>query len=109
MELLLENEVIGNGVYQPDLDDPELCQPFETCLWELAVAFNRQELFVPQYVMSLLKRKPYPIQDSWEDLLTRKELVFPKLLVSHQNHRLRITPSDFLTSLRDSLDKPDIN
>jgi nucleolar complex protein 3 len=33
--MLSTEDRISNGVYRPDVDDPQLCQPFETAFWEL--------------------------------------------------------------------------
>jgi hypothetical protein len=105
MELLLDNETVGNGIYQADLDDPELCQPFGTCLWEWTLLQHRQESLVIQYVASLLKKKPCPSPSSWEDLLARTEDgSFPAPLTFHRKHGLRSTQSGFLSSLIASLD-----
>jgi len=35
--LLSTEDRIFNGVYRPDVDDPQLCQPLETSFWELHV------------------------------------------------------------------------
>lgn len=35
--MLSTEDRICNGVYRPDVDDPQLCQPFETAFWELHV------------------------------------------------------------------------
>jgi len=33
--MLATEDRIFNGVYRPDVDDPQLCHPFETSFWEL--------------------------------------------------------------------------
>jgi nucleolar complex protein 3 len=33
--MLSTEDRISNGVYRADVDDPQLCQPFETAFWEL--------------------------------------------------------------------------
>jgi len=35
--MLSTEDRISNGVYRPDLDDPQLCQPLESTFWELHV------------------------------------------------------------------------
>lgn len=35
MDLLLDNESQGSGVYLPELDEPEHCNAQNTALWEL--------------------------------------------------------------------------
>ncbi|KAI9207010.1 nucleolar complex-associated protein-domain-containing protein [Polychytrium aggregatum] len=37
LEYLLDTERLGTGVYRPMLDDPDLCNPYVTNLWELAL------------------------------------------------------------------------
>jgi nucleolar complex protein 3 len=38
LDCLLDNESrLGNGVYSPYLDDPDLCNSFATNLWELSI------------------------------------------------------------------------
>lgn len=34
-DILLDNEMQGSGVYLPELDVPEYCNPQNTGLWEL--------------------------------------------------------------------------
>lgn len=34
-DILLDNEMQGSGVYLPELDEPEYCNPQNTALWEL--------------------------------------------------------------------------
>lgn len=34
-DILLDNEMQGSGVYLPELDEPEYCNPQNTSLWEL--------------------------------------------------------------------------
>lgn len=34
-DLMLDNDMQGSGVYLPELDEPEYCNPQNTCLWEL--------------------------------------------------------------------------
>jgi len=42
LEALLSTEDrIFNGVYRPDVDDPQLCQPFQSSFWELHVLRER--------------------------------------------------------------------
>jgi nucleolar complex protein 3 len=42
LEAMLSTEDrIVNGVYRPDVDDPQLCQPFDTVFWELHVLHKR--------------------------------------------------------------------
>jgi len=35
MDLLLDNDSQGSGVYLPELDEPEHCNAQNTALWEL--------------------------------------------------------------------------
>ena len=35
--MLSTEDRMSNGVYRPDVDDPQLCQPFETVFWELHI------------------------------------------------------------------------
>ena len=39
--LLSTEDRIFNGLYRPDVDDPQLCQPLETSFWELHVLHRR--------------------------------------------------------------------
>ncbi|KAL5490482.1 hypothetical protein ACEPAI_5315 [Sanghuangporus weigelae] len=39
--LLSVEDRVTNGVYRPDIDDPQLCNPFATNLWELQVLSER--------------------------------------------------------------------
>lgn len=42
LEAMLSTEDrIVNGVYRPNVDDPQLCQPFDTLFWELHVLHKR--------------------------------------------------------------------
>lgn len=34
-DLLLDDESQGSGVYLPELEEPEFCNPHNTALWEL--------------------------------------------------------------------------
>lgn len=34
-DIMLDNDMQGSGVYLPELDEPEYCNPQNTCLWEL--------------------------------------------------------------------------
>ena len=34
-DVLLDNEAQGSGVFLPELDEPEYCNPQSTALWEL--------------------------------------------------------------------------
>jgi nucleolar complex protein 3 len=42
LEALLSTEDrTYNGIYRPDVDDPQLCQPFESSFWELHLLQGR--------------------------------------------------------------------
>ena len=34
-DIMLDNEMQGSGVYNPEMDEPEYCNPQSTSLWEL--------------------------------------------------------------------------
>lgn len=44
MDLLLDNESQGSGVYLPELDEPEHCNAQNTALWELHLLQVSEEL-----------------------------------------------------------------
>ena len=39
--LLSTEDRTHNGIYRPDVDDPQLCQPFESSFWELHLLQRR--------------------------------------------------------------------
>ncbi|CAG8518114.1 3139_t:CDS:10 [Diversispora eburnea] len=41
--LLTSDDRAYNGIYRPELDDPELCNPFATSLWELNLLENHYD------------------------------------------------------------------
>lgn len=53
---MLDNDMQGSGVYLPELDEPEYCNPQNTCLWELhtlKVAVLQQSITVPIEVLDI--------------------------------------------------------
>jgi len=52
--MLSTEDRISNGVYRPDVDDPQLCQPFETAFWELHVLRKHWDPSVREEAVKLL-------------------------------------------------------
>ncbi|CAG8785563.1 15808_t:CDS:2, partial [Cetraspora pellucida] len=51
--LLISDDRICNGIYRADLDDPELCNPLATNLWELCLLENHYDPKVRAMATSL--------------------------------------------------------
>ncbi|XP_066521022.1 nucleolar complex protein 3 homolog [Hoplias malabaricus] len=57
-DILLDNEMQGSGVYLPELDEPEYCNPQNTCLWELHTLKRHYHPMVRRYSAHLLAGAP---------------------------------------------------
>ena len=57
-DLLLDNDNIGRGVFQPELADPEHCNAESTTLWELSVIGKHYSVDVRDYGDHLLRGAP---------------------------------------------------
>ncbi|KAJ1906253.1 hypothetical protein IWQ60_012127 [Tieghemiomyces parasiticus] len=55
-QLLTTEETLSSGVYLRDLDDPELCNPFATNLWEVHVLARHYHPHVRREVGALMKQ-----------------------------------------------------
>lgn len=113
MQRLLENDVIGPHCYQVDGEDPDLCQPFATCLWELILVSNRHEPSLMELFKSLLDRTSIPFSSLELENQTSPELtndiIMPKLTQMRRRYRLQnVISSPFLDSLRRILPTTDI-
>ncbi|KAK3559945.1 hypothetical protein QTP86_029548, partial [Hemibagrus guttatus] len=57
-DLMLDNDMQGSGVYLPELDEPEYCNPQNTCLWELHLLKKHYHPMVRKYATHLLAGAP---------------------------------------------------
>ncbi|XP_072523779.1 nucleolar complex protein 3 homolog isoform X2 [Salminus brasiliensis] len=57
-DVLLDNDMQGSGVYLPELDEPEYCNPQNTCLWELHTLKRHYHPMVRRYATHLLAGAP---------------------------------------------------
>ncbi|XP_076856806.1 nucleolar complex protein 3 homolog [Brachyhypopomus gauderio] len=57
-DILLDNDMQGSGVYLPELDEPEYCNPQNTCLWELHTLKRHYHPMVRKYATHLLCGAP---------------------------------------------------
>ncbi|XP_060795527.1 nucleolar complex protein 3 homolog [Neoarius graeffei] len=57
-DFLLDNDMQGSGVYLPELDEPEYCNPQNTCLWELHTLKRHYHPMVRKYATHLLAGAP---------------------------------------------------
>uniref|UniRef100_A0A671KL04 Nucleolar complex protein 3 homolog n=1 Tax=Sinocyclocheilus anshuiensis TaxID=1608454 RepID=A0A671KL04_9TELE len=57
-DILLDNEMQGSGVYLPELDVPEYCNPQNTALWELHLLKRHFNPPVRKFAAHLMKGAP---------------------------------------------------
>ncbi|XP_056101943.1 nucleolar complex protein 3 homolog [Rhinichthys klamathensis goyatoka] len=57
-DILLDNEMQGSGVYLPELDVPEYCNPQNTGLWELHLLKRHYHPVVRKFAAHLMKGAP---------------------------------------------------
>ncbi|XP_043110025.1 nucleolar complex protein 3 homolog [Puntigrus tetrazona] len=57
-DILLDNEMQGSGVYLPELDVPEYCNPQNTALWELHLLKRHYHPVVRTLAVHLMKGAP---------------------------------------------------
>ncbi|KAF4085340.1 hypothetical protein AMELA_G00116990, partial [Ameiurus melas] len=57
-DIMLDNDMQGSGVYLPELDEPEYCNPENTCLWELHTLKRHYHPMVRKYARHLLAGAP---------------------------------------------------
>ncbi|XP_051770071.1 nucleolar complex protein 3 homolog [Ctenopharyngodon idella] len=57
-DILLDNEMQGSGVYLPELDMPEYCNPQNTALWELHLLKRHYHPVVRKFAAHLMKGAP---------------------------------------------------
>ncbi|XP_026770351.2 nucleolar complex protein 3 homolog isoform X2 [Pangasianodon hypophthalmus] len=57
-DIMLDNDMQGSGVYLPELDEPEYCNPQNTCLWELHTLKRHYHPTVRKYATHLLAGAP---------------------------------------------------
>ncbi|KAL7857542.1 hypothetical protein SRHO_G00164410 [Serrasalmus rhombeus] len=57
-DILLDNDMQGSGVYLPELDEPEYCNPQNTCQWELHTLKRHYNPMVRKYTAHLLAGAP---------------------------------------------------
>lgn len=58
MDLLLDNESQGSGVYLPELDEPEHCNAQNTALWELHLLQRHYHPTVQKFAAHLIVGAP---------------------------------------------------
>ncbi|KAI5627412.1 nucleolar complex protein 3-like [Silurus asotus] len=57
-DIMLDNDMQGSGVYLPELDEPEYCNPQNTCVWELHVLKRHYHPMVRKYATHLVAGAP---------------------------------------------------
>ncbi|KAI4893559.1 hypothetical protein NFI96_021351 [Prochilodus magdalenae] len=57
-DILMDNDMQGSGVYLPELEEPEYCNPHNTCLWELHTLKRHYQPMVRTYTLHLLAGAP---------------------------------------------------
>uniref|UniRef100_A0A8C9SRY9 Nucleolar complex protein 3 homolog n=1 Tax=Scleropages formosus TaxID=113540 RepID=A0A8C9SRY9_SCLFO len=57
-DTLLDNEAQGSGVYLPELDEPEYCNPQNTALWELHTVLRHYHPVVRTFAAHLIAGAP---------------------------------------------------
>ncbi|CAL8309876.1 unnamed protein product [Boreogadus saida] len=57
-DLLLDNDGQGSGVYLPELDEPEYCNPQNTSLWELTTLMRHYQPIVRKFAAHLSHGAP---------------------------------------------------
>ncbi|XP_012672847.1 nucleolar complex protein 3 homolog [Clupea harengus] len=57
-DIMLDNEMQGSGVYNPEMDEPEYCNPQSTSLWELHTLKRHYHPVVRKFAAHLLKGAP---------------------------------------------------
>ncbi|XP_067286431.1 nucleolar complex protein 3 homolog [Pseudorasbora parva] len=57
-DILLDNEMQGSGVYLPELDVPEYCNPQNTAVWELHLLKRHYHPVVRKFAAHLMKGAP---------------------------------------------------
>ncbi|KAJ8365680.1 hypothetical protein SKAU_G00145110 [Synaphobranchus kaupii] len=57
-DILLDNEAQGSGVYLPELDQPEYCNPHNTALWELHAVKRHYHPVVRRFAAHLMAGAP---------------------------------------------------
>ncbi|XP_061087385.1 nucleolar complex protein 3 homolog [Conger conger] len=57
-DILLDNEAQGSGVYLPELDQPEYCNPHNTALWELHTLRRHYHPIVRKFAAHLMVGAP---------------------------------------------------
>ncbi|KAI1886877.1 hypothetical protein AGOR_G00200310 [Albula goreensis] len=57
-DILLDNEAQGSGVYLPELDQPEYCNPHNTALWELHSLKRHYHPVVRRFAAHLMAGAP---------------------------------------------------
>uniref|UniRef100_A0A8C4ZA17 Nucleolar complex protein 3 homolog n=1 Tax=Gadus morhua TaxID=8049 RepID=A0A8C4ZA17_GADMO len=57
-DLLLDNDGQGSGVYLPELDEPEYCNPQNTSLWELPTLMRHYQPIVRKFAAHLSHGAP---------------------------------------------------
>nr|XP_055032367.1 nucleolar complex protein 3 homolog isoform X1 [Misgurnus anguillicaudatus] len=57
-DILLDNEMQGSGVYLPELDEPEYCNPQNTSLWELHLLKRHYHPMVRRFAAHLMLGAP---------------------------------------------------
>lgn len=53
--MLESDDMVSTGVFQPELADPELCNPFCCGLWELVPLISHYDVSVARAAMKLSK------------------------------------------------------
>ena len=53
--LLSTEDRISDGIYRPEIDDPQLCNPFATNFWELQLLFEHVNEEVRQAAVELIQ------------------------------------------------------
>lgn len=71
-DILLDNEMQGSGVYLPELDEPEYCNPQNTSLWELHLQKRHYHPMVRRYAAHLMAGAPSEGSGALSVVLSRR-------------------------------------
>nr|XP_023698100.1 nucleolar complex protein 3 homolog isoform X1 [Paramormyrops kingsleyae] len=74
-DLLLDNESQGSGVYLPELQEPEFCNPHNTALWELHMLTRHYHPMVRKFATHLVVGAPSEGSRALSSELSRRSAV----------------------------------
>ncbi|XP_021108734.1 nucleolar complex protein 3 homolog isoform X5 [Heterocephalus glaber] len=74
-DLLLDNDSQGNGVFLPELDEPEYCNAQSTALWELHALQRHYHPIVQRFAAHLIAGAPSEGSEALKPELSRRSAV----------------------------------